>query len=298
MILAVERKQTRLFGWGHFCLAPRLLACILGLSVCSSLALAQGGLLVTPRRIVFEGRDRSAEVTLSNRGSVAGTYRISFKNMRMLENGAYEDIEEPRAGELLAASMLSYAPRQVVLEPGAAQTVRLLVRKPGDLQPGEYRSHLWLQAIPPAEQGQDIEALALDQGQIGLQVRTIFGVTIPVIVRHGELSATVALSDLAVKPAEKADELPLLFLRLNRRGDRSVFGDFTVSFLPDRGGPEQVVGLARSVVVYTPNLTRTIQFPLRLPEGVVLRDGRLHVAYSARPEEGGQVLAEADIPVP
>ena len=78
MILAVERKQTRLFGWGHLCLAPRLLACILGLSVSSSLALAQGSLMVTPRRIVFEGRDRSAEVTLSNRGSVAGTYRISY----------------------------------------------------------------------------------------------------------------------------------------------------------------------------------------------------------------------------
>ncbi len=193
--------------------------------------------------------------------------------------------------------MIRYAPRQVVLEPGVVQTVRLLVRKPRDLAPGEYRSHLLFQAIPPAAAGADIEALDLKEGEIRVQIRTIFGLTIPVIVRHGDLSATVTLSNVALKSPESPGSPPVLSLRLNRSGDRSVYGDIVITFKPD-GGEDTEVGVVRGVAVFTPNLTRTLRISLRLPNGVTLRGGRLHVVYRERPDEGGAVLAEADIPVP
>ena len=253
--------------------------------------------MVSPTRVVFEGRTRSAELTLLNRGTAPATYRISFKNMRMLEDGSFEDIEAPGPGERFADGMIRYAPRQVVLEPGVAQTVRVLARKPADLAPGEYRSHLLFQVVPPATAGADIEALELEEGQIRVQVRVIFGLSIPVIVRHGDLSATVTLSDLALEAPDNPDRPPVLSLRLNRSGDRSTYGDITVTLRSDGGGETQV-GLVRGVAVYTPNESRTLRLPLRPPEGVALEGGRLYVAYRARPEEGGAVLAEGELPLP
>ncbi len=257
------------------------------------------GLVVSPHRVVFEGRTRSAQVFLINSGTRPATYRISFKNMRMLEDGSYEDIEVPRPGERFADEMIRYAPRQVVLEPDNRQIVRLLVRKPRDLAPGEYRSHLSLLALPAEESGTDIEAAVLKPGEARVQIAVLLAVTIPVIVRHGDLSATVTLSNLALKSPESPGGPPVLSLRFNRHGDRSVYGDIVVTFKPD-AGEDTEVGVVRGVAVFTPNLTRILQITLRLPNEVTLRGGRLHVAYRERLDEGGAVLvlAEADIPVP
>ena len=295
-MLRLKGRRGRAVRLGHFWVPALLLACVLGVAATSSVALAQS-LTVSPTRIVLEGRTRSAEVTLINRGTAPVTYRISFKNMRMLEDGSFEDIDVPGPGERFADKMIRYAPRRVVLEPGVTQAVRLLVRKPRDLAPGEYRSHLLFQAIPPPSSGEDIEALELEEGQIRVQIRTIFGISIPVIVRHGKVSASVALSDLSLRPAEMPGEPPLVAFRLNRSGDRSVYGDVAVTFKPNGGG-ETEVGLIRGLAVYTPNENRTVRVRLRPPDGVELKRGRLDVAYRARVEEGGTVLAEAQLRVP
>ncbi len=299
MISPLERQPAQSASSRYVWLAAALLVCILGIAAGPLVARAQapGGLAVTPTRIVFEARTRSAEAIVTNRGTAPATYRISFKNMRMLENGSYEDIEDEEAGERFADKMIRYSPRQVVLQPGTAQTVRLLVRKPRDLAPGEYRSHLLFQVIPPPSAGTDIEVLNLKEGEIRVQVQVIYGISIPVIVRHGDLSATVTLSDLALNSSENPGIPPVLSLRFNRRGDRSVYGDVVVTFKPD-GGEDTEVGVVRGVAVFTPNLTRTLRISLRLPNGVTLRGGRLHVVYREQPDEGGAVLAEADIPVP
>ena len=62
-----------------------------------------GDLLVTPTRVVFEGRQRTAQITLVNRGAAAATYRIAFTNLRMNEEGGTKEIETSGAepGELL-----------------------------------------------------------------------------------------------------------------------------------------------------------------------------------------------------
>ena len=40
--------------------------------------------------------------------------------------------------------MIRYAPRRVTVPPGGSQQIRILLRRPRDLEPGEYRSHLWI----------------------------------------------------------------------------------------------------------------------------------------------------------
>lgn len=273
-----------------------VLIAVLALSPSSpGVAQGVGTLAVSPTRIVFEGRKRSAEVTLINTGSVEATYRVFFTQRRMTEEGAYEDVEEPRPGENFADKMIRYSPRQVVLGPGEVQTVRLLVRKPKGLAPGEYRSHLVFSGVPPTDLTTSIEQDEdLAEGELRVSFIAIFAVSIPVIVRHGEIEAEVAMSDLALDPDGRQG---VLSLRLHRTGRRSAYGDLTVTYAPSSGGDVEV-GLLRGLAVFTPNQSRTVLIRLAPPEGVTIEGGRLHVVYRERPDDGGAVLAEAELTLP
>src|SRR6476659_72734 len=126
--------------------------------------------------------------------------------------------------------MLRFSPRQVTLEPGTAQTVRVMLRKPAELAEGEYRSHLQFEKLPDAEGSASIE----DQGKaadgIGVVLTTLVGASVPVIVRHGTTSATVRLSRVALQ--KDAAQHPLLTMQFEREGNSSVYGDLTVTFTP------------------------------------------------------------------
>lgn len=258
-----------------------------------------GDLVVSPTRIIFEGRTRTAQISLLNRGSAAATYRISLVNMRMTENGGFKEIDEPTAGEQFADRLIRYAPRQVVLAPGDSQAVRLLLRKPRGLEAGEYRSHLLLRAIPTQNIGKSVEEPSTTDSGIRIRLIPIYGVTIPVIVRHGDLAAKVSLTELALVPAGGQGEGDRLSFRINRGGNRSVFGDLTVTYFPNgRKAGELVVAQITRLAVYTPNPSRTVIMSLRFPDGVTLGRGRLHVAFREVPKKGGALLGEAEIGVP
>ncbi len=255
-----------------------------------------GDLGVSPTRLVFEGRTRTAQVTLLNKGSYAATYRISVINMRMTETGKFETIETPDTGQNVADRYIRYAPRQITLEPGAAQTVRIMVRNPKDLPFGEYRSHLYFRGVPPAESGRSVELADSGDG-IQINLTVVPGVTIPVIVRHGELTARATLSELSIPDGDDPQRAELSF-RISRQGNRSLFGDVTIAFFPAGGNKEQIVARANKLAVYTPNPSRLLVLPLRLPDGASMSSGRLHVLYRTRLEEGGAVIAEAQMELP
>lgn len=261
-------------------------------------ALAQGAgdLVVTPTRIVFEDRTRSAQVTLANRGSATATFRISLIDMFMDENG---EMREAQSGEVQSAeSLVRYAPRQIDIAPGAHQVVRLSLRKPADLPDGEYRSHMFFHAVPSESAGRSVtDETALDKNELRIQLIPIYGVTIPVIVRQGALSLSAGLTDTVHLPA--SGDLPeRLEITLTREGDRSVFGDLVAAYRPADGGEEIIVGRISRLAVYTPNAKRHVTITLQVPDGVTLKPGgKLHVTYRATEDEGGQLLAEQTAPL-
>ena len=292
-----EHNRLALIGWFS---SKACLALLFGLWILPGSAWTQvgGGLSVMPTRIVFEGRTRTAEVVLSNRGAETETFRITFKNMRMLEDGSYEDIEEARENERFADNLIRYSPRQIVLEAGTSQTVRLMLRKPSGLADGEYRSHMYFRAIPKPSSASDIEEPDLKGDQISIQITTIFGITIPVIVRNGKLSGAVEFSDLALDLPVDTLSLPNLSFLLNRTGDRSVYGDFTITYIPDNSDKEYVVGWLNGVAVYTPNLTRKLYINIHMPDGVEIDRSTFRIAYRARQSDGGGIMAEAELRFP
>ena len=147
--------------------------------------------------------------------------------------------------------------------------------------------------IPP-----ELEDPDLEEREIRVRITTVFGITIPITVRQGELSATVAIAELALTHPENPDEPAMLSFRLNRTGNRTVSGEGEVTYKSSKEGDEYIVGLVRGIAVLSPYPMRTVKFPLRPPEGVVIQNGRLHIVYRSRPEEGSEILAEADLQIP
>jgi len=250
---------------------------IIGLPVTKTLAQGAGDLIVAPTRVVFDDRTRSAQLSLANKGSETATYRISLINMRMDDNGQLIEIDRPGEGELFAENLIRYSPRQVVLEPGAAQTIRLLLRKPADLAPGEYRSHMLFRAIPE-DGGVSVEAPA-DPNALSVNLIPIFGISIPVIVRHGDLSADVSLADIQVLPPDEQNTMPRAAFTLVRDGQRSAFGDLHVT-LEKAGETPVVVGQIMRLAVYTPNKSRRVTVQLRVPDDTTLSGGTLKVVFT------------------
>ena len=239
---------------------------------------AAANLLVTPTRVVFEQRDRSAQVTLVNQGSETGEFRISFIRQDMTESGSFEPVPEGEAG-LFSDKMVRFSPRQVKLPPGQSQVVRLMLRKPRDLADGEYRSHLLFQALPPATSS-SIENIAKDTPAEGItvEITPLVGISIPVIVRHGQLESAVTLSAARVIPADDVNAAPAVAVTINRSGSGSAYGDFRATFTPDGGDPI-VVAQANGVAVYANIDNRRFQMPLTLPPGFKLANGVLDLAF-------------------
>lgn len=266
----------------------RLTLCALLLVLPASHALAQ--LMLYPTRVVFEGNQRSAQLELINHGTETATYRISLVNRRMSETGEFSDLTAPLPGEQFADALLQYSPRQVTLEPGTGQAVRIMVRKPGDLATGEYRSHLLFAQQPDTSGRRSIESGTAGDGEIGVQLTALVGASVPVIVRHGATDASVALTQLDLQRASSG--APLLSFQMQRHGTQSVYGDLTVSFTP-RSGAEQIIGRANGVAVYTPNPLRRARIALQPPSGLSLSNGTLRVTYREQAEDGGELLTEA-----
>jgi hypothetical protein len=249
-----------------------------------------GDLLVAPTRVVLEGSKRSAELTLLNVGTKPATYRISFLEMEMTPEGELREVPSPPPAKKVASKLTRYAPREVLLEPGVSQTIRMQVRKPAELAAGEYRSHLLLRAVPAAEEAQP-EGVAEGERTFQIRLIPVFGVTIPVIVRHGPVSAKASLTGLEV--ADGPDGKRIARVAIGREGNASLYGNLTIRYTPP-GGSETVVGEVNGVGVYAELTERRLAVPLRTPPNVSIASGRLRAVYREA-EADGKLLAETSL---
>ena len=252
---------------------------------------AQGNLLVTPRRVVFDGTKRSIDLNLANIGQDTATYAISLVQIRMKEDGGFETITAPDPGQNFADQNLRFFPRSVTLPPNEAQVVKVQLVRATQLASGEYRSHFYFRSVPKIKPLGEEETVK-DTTTISVRLTPVFGITIPAIIRSGVSTTKVTLSDLALTIAE--DATPTLRLKFNRTGNFSVYGDLAVDHVSPQGTVTRV-GAANGIAVYTPNSARRFQFNLNKVPGVDLKSGKLLVVFSASSDVKPAKLAEAEL---
>ncbi|MHA7820611.1 MAG: fimbrial biogenesis chaperone [Erythrobacter sp.] len=254
------------------------------LAALPAIAQAQGDLLVAPTRVILDG-SRGTEVILSNIGSDEATYRIGLELRRMGPDGRLEPVEKIDANdtEEAALGMIRYAPRRITLPPGQPQAVRLAARPGADLADGEYRVHMSFKAIPrPREATSEAEPA---QG-VSIQLIPIYGVTIPIIVRHGRVEAQVGINQPQIVEGEDGPELSIM---LSRAGDSSTYGDLVVT----RPGRDEPLMNLRGVAVYPEVQNREVRVRLT-PEQAAGFRGQVRVEYRETVEAGGGLIAAVD----
>jgi fimbrial chaperone protein len=265
----------------------KTLAALVLFTCLSSSLLAAGNLMVTPTRIVFEQRDRSAQITLVNQGDKTSSFRISFLRQNMTENGQFVPVEEGEPG-LFSDPMVRFSPRQVSLPPGQSQVIRLSLRRPGDMADGEYRSHMLFQALPEPS-ATDVEALTQQTTKgISIELVPIVGISIPVIVRQGELTSAITLSNARIVSADQSGSVAKVSVDINRQGNSSAYGDFRAIYTPE-GATPIVIAQANGVAVYANMQSRHFQMSLNLPAGLKLENGEVDLVFlkSGEDEESG-----------
>jgi hypothetical protein len=270
--------------------APRRL---LGAMLAASAALvvpaplaAQGDLLIAPTRLVLDGR-RGGEVMLSNIGSEEATYRVELELRRMTPDGDLEPVKETQANltEKAALEMIRYAPRRVTLPPGEPQSIRISARPGAELPDGEYRVHMSFAAVPkvrpiaPAAEGEAAEGFAI-------RLTPIYGITMPIIIRKGELEVTAALANPRL---EESEEGPAFAVDIARSGSASVYGDVLVY----RQGESEPVLIARGIGVYPEIDSRHTTFGIA-PEQAAMLHGPIRVELREPLNLGGALITALD----
>ncbi len=265
-----------------------MLISMLGLSFQS---MAQGDLLVTPSRVVFEGNKQKEELNLVNIGNDTTIYSITFVQRKMNEDGSFVTIETPDSGQMFADPFLRVFPRKVTLAPGEPQTVMVQYRRKADMLPGEYRSHLYFRSeknYNPLGMGK----LNNDSTLLSVQLIPIFGITIPVIIRTGDVKMGASMSDLKLDLQQ--DTIHSLKLTIHRTGNISVYGDLIVQYTPVQGKPYEI-GSVRGMGVYTGINKRNITVRLNNTPGNTFKTGKLKVQYVSNGESKKVVYAEGEL---
>ena len=238
-----------------------------------------GDLLVAPTRLILNG-GRGTEVILKNIGSETATYRVSAELRRMNADGTLVDVKDPTPAEKAAQDMIVFAPRKVTLPPNQPQAVRVSARAPRGLADGEYRVHLLFRAIPePTPVTTPIESKGL-----AFKLIPVYGVTIPVIVRLGNLQAKAGIA--AVEHIKQGGK-DAVSLELSRVGDRSTYGEIRVM----KSGVKDPVALIKGIAVYKEIAERRVIVPIAAAYKGALT-GPVTVQYFEVSDNGESLAAE------
>jgi hypothetical protein len=251
---------------------------------------AQGDLLVTPTRVVFEGRKQVESIYLVNMGKETTTYSVSFLQYDQNEDGSYAILDAASDDKMFADPYLRIYPRTVTLAPSESQVIKLQCRlKPGMLD-GEYRSHLYFRSE------KNYTALGYEKTDtiktISVKLTPIYGISIPVIIRSGDLNAAAIFSDLKIA---KEDLETKLNFTINRSGNKSIYGNLAAEYVPVEGRPYQI-GVLNSVAVYTNINKRNFSLLLNLSPGTKLNTGKVRLRFSSSNDAKNQgIFAETEL---
>ncbi len=251
---------------------------------------AQGDLLVSPVRVIFEGNKQKEEISLVNIGNDTTTYSVSFLQYDMTEDGNFRLIEKSDSGQMFADSYLRVFPRKVTLAPRESQVVRIQIRRKPDMKEGEYRSHLYFRA--EKETAPLSMEVKKDSKLMAVQITPVFGISIPVIIRTGSVKVISTLSDMRLD--RQQDTISNLKFIINRTGNISVYGDIIAEYIPLKGKTVEI-GLARGVAVYTSVNKRSFSVRLLNAKNLNLDSGKIRLRFTSPKDSPYELYAEKEL---
>lgn len=232
---------------------------------------AQANLALSDYRLFFDTKTRSNALLIRNTDNTPMQYQIELAHKDMTEQGTLIDVDDSQVEGRDAAKMLRYSPRRGLIKANDKQAIRFSVRKPANLPNGEYRAVLRIVA-------QNIRT----DLQAGVNLNPKIAYNVPVIIRHGKLTAEAEL----LKPQLiMQNGRPTVSVYLASNSNRSLFGNFVIT---NEQGEE--VGRLNNVAIYPPLTKRVVDIPLtKTVQGVA------SINFSENPQYGGDISLDKTI---
>ncbi len=203
---------------------------------------ANAGFLIYPQKILFHGKTKKQSIKITNVTDTKKTYRLKMVNYQQQKDGGYKKIikEDPIAK--FAEKNLRYGPKKITLSPGQTQTINIMVKSKNSLADGEYRSHLSIVEKDTTE----MRKASTFGSSMGFEIKADYGVTVPVIIRKGNLQMDVVINSAKLKSDKKG---AFLDLTVNRNGQKSMRGQFSIF------DGKKEIGVIKNIVLFT-NLSK------------------------------------------
>jgi hypothetical protein len=205
--------------------------------------------------VLFENNTRNADIRVFNRGAETKQYTISFVHYKQDQNGKYTDLDKETSILKFADNLLIYTPRTFTIEPGKTQLIRIQRKSLADIDDGEYFAHMLIKEVPDTkktEEEEKVSMMKLQKGQLGIDIKPLFGMSFPIIVRKGNLEVESKI--LSAKRLEK-DGKYFLSVSISRVGNKSIRGDLMVKY------KNEVIGDTKGLNIFLGNEKRVVDVP-------------------------------------
>jgi P pilus assembly chaperone PapD len=216
---------------------------------------ARADLSITPTRVIFEGRERFANVTLINTGEEQKTYEMSWRYFHMQETGpAYKAAALPPT-EFDVSKHIVFTPRRVTLAPGSKQRVRLALRRPENVPEGDFIAHLQFsqvreepfQSVVPHE-----DSKRKPRAAVGINI----SYTIPVIFRSGDIGVDTDISNIELVRNPANNKLTAMVSAERSGGPYGILGHLYL-YHKGKDGEEELIGQIANAHIF-PEIDRRV----------------------------------------
>lgn len=216
-------------------------------------------LFVAPHRLIVEPAEKVDIITVSNKSDRARRYDLTMVDQVMGEDGI---TMRKDTFEYSAKNLVKFVPRRFSLQPGERQTIRIMVTRPETLAAGDYHSHLLFREVPLSvkdkEQLKDERAAA--ENAVSFEIRTLYGIAVPVIVQQGAIDGKIEVAGLSLGMTADGKQRQLS-ADFNRSGNSEAAVKFSAAY--EQSGQEPVpVVEGQWVRIYREVNKITKQFPL------------------------------------
>ncbi len=228
-------------------------------------------LMLTPVRVILSGKKRAVSVHVNNMSTDSVRFIASLVTLRKDKNGNFYKPDVESKEEAMIKQMIRFSPKRGIIEGKGRQIVKMMVRKPKDLPPGEYMTFLQLST------DQLTETFANSvSGDIELDI--VVQSSFPVIIQHGKVNAEITpVSLLSVRPTDGALR-PVVNATFSRQGDYSWFGDVTFYYVSTKGKRKRI-GYLPSIAIYKDVPSKSFQVVLDNISLEELHSGTIEVEY-------------------
>jgi hypothetical protein len=286
---SLDRNKLRM-------LSPWFLTLAALMTLTKSIPIANAELQALPSRIHLSEEQKTAQVSLMNKGAKSARYRIDALPYRMKKDGSLEVLRDPTKAERSAVDFFRYSPRQVTVEPNSEQVVRLQlkwpekgpekgpekdsVETPAD---ADYYAYLSIEAVEEEDESNAIRPSANAQA-LPQEPPTL----IPVVVRRGTPELKVTLENF--KTTVAPDKTISYSVDVVKTGTAILQADFVLLYFIE--GVEKPTTVAQSNGVTSVIERRTFTQTLSIAQ---FSKGKLVLEVRESLSDGAKLLASASL---